>query len=107
MKYRTLFFGITGVLTVAGLALFLFRGESVLNVDFRGGTVFAGRLKDGEERGLTTTDGKPGFRELLGETAQKTKLAVKDVFWDNRPTGDTPVNTWDYTITYATARNRP
>ena len=79
MKYRNLFFGITGFLTVAGLALFLYRGDNGLNVDFRGGTVFAGRLKDGEERGLTATaDGKPGFRELLSEGAQKTKLATKD-----------------------------
>jgi len=102
MKYRNLFFGITGVLTVAGLALFVHRGESGLNVDFRGGTVFAGKLKAGEERGLTKTDdGKLGFRELLSEPEQKAKLAVKDVFWENKPTGEGLVNTWIYTITYA------
>ncbi|MBN9120943.1 MAG: protein translocase subunit SecD [Planctomycetes bacterium] len=102
MKYRWFFFPLTGALTILGLFLFLHRGEEVLNVDFRGGTVFAGRLKDGEERGLTKTDdGKLGFRELLGEGAQKSNLAVKDVFWENKPTGDTPVNTWVYTITYA------
>ncbi len=110
MKYRNLFFGITGFLTVAGLALFLYRGDNGLNVDFRGGTVFAGRLKDGEERGLTATaDGKPGFRELLSEEAQKRKLAVKPadkdkddgIMWENKPTGDAPVNVWVYTVTYA------
>jgi SecD/SecF fusion protein len=102
MKYRWFFFPLTGALTLAGLALFLIRDEQVLNVDFRGGTVFAGRLKPGEERELTSDDpNKPGFRELLGVPAQDRRLAVKSVFWDNKPTGDTPVNTWVYTITYA------
>ena len=105
MKYRKIFFSITGALTIAGLGLFFVRGDSGLNVDFRGGTVFAGRLKDGEERGLiATSDGKHGFRELLGEAAQKTKLVVKPgsdaVLWENKPTGDTPTNVWIYTITY-------
>jgi len=111
MKYRWFFFPLTGALTIAGLALFVHRGDNALNVDFRGGTVFSGRLKEGEERGLTTTDGKPGFRELLGEDAQKQRLAVKEVFWENRPTGDEKdpqwwpkvlsLNSFDYTITYA------
>lgn len=107
MKYRWFFFPLTGALTILGLALFLSRQDAALNVDFRGGTVFAGRLKDGEERGLTTTsDGKPGFRELLGEAAQKEKLAVKPgpdgIIWENRPSDPNAlVNTWDYTITYA------
>ena len=102
MKVRRPVFMLTAALTVAGLVLFLSRGDSVLNVDFRGGTVFAGKLKDGEERGLTTTDdGKPGFRELLSESAQKSRLDVKEVIWENKPTGDVPVNTWIYTIAYA------
>ena len=102
MKYRWFFFPLTGALTIAGLVLFIHRGDKVLNVEFRGGTVFTGRLKAGEERGLITTpDGKLGFRELLSEPEQKAKLAVKDVFWENKPTGDVPVNTWVYTITYA------
>ena len=75
MKYRFVFFPLTGALTILGLALFLHRGEAGLNVDFRGGTVFAGQLKEGEERGLITTDdGKPGFRELLSEENQKKRL---------------------------------
>ena len=57
---------LTAALTVAGLGLFLVRGEDVLNVDFRGGTVFAGRLKEGEERGLTTT----GRQARLPRTAR-------------------------------------
>ncbi|MBP3959775.1 protein translocase subunit SecD [Gemmata sp. G18] len=105
MRYRRIFFSITGVLTVLGLALFLHRGEAGLNVDFRGGTVFAGKLKAGEERGLTKTqDQKLGFRELFGEEAQKTKLAVKPgddaIVWENKPTGSESVNTWVYTVTY-------
>ncbi len=105
MKYRWFFFPLTGFLTILGLGLFLARGDKSLNVDFRGGTVFAGRLKGGEERGLTkTADGKPGFRELLGEENQKKRLAIKageeGVVWDNKPVGDVPVNVWDYTITH-------
>jgi SecD/SecF fusion protein len=114
MRFRWFFFPFTGALTVVGLALFMSRGDAALNVDFRGGTVFAAKLKPGEERGLIATpDGKPGFRELLGEAAQKEKLAVKPievnskgevgggVFWQNEPADpNTPVNVWDYVITY-------
>jgi SecD/SecF fusion protein len=63
--------------TLLGLVLFLARGESILNVDFTKGTVYGGRLKEGQERALSNTD-KRGFLTLLGETAQKEKLAVKD-----------------------------
>jgi SecD/SecF fusion protein len=115
MRYRWFFFPLTAALTVAGLLLFLHRGEKVLNVDFRGGTVFAARLKPGEERGLTTTEGQLGFRELLGEDEQKKRLAVKpgldSVLWENRPVGDDKdpgwwdrvlsLNSFDYTVTYA------
>jgi SecD/SecF fusion protein len=103
MKYRNLFFTITGVLTVLGLALFLHRGENSLNVDFRGGTVFTGQLKPGEERALTTTaDGKPGFRELLDEDNQRKRLDAVKAVWENKPTEGSAatVNTFVYTITY-------
>ncbi|MCI0703915.1 MAG: protein translocase subunit SecD [Planctomycetia bacterium] len=122
MRFRWFFFPLTGFLTILGLGLFLHRGESALNVDFRGGTVFAGKLKPGkpeegipgEERGLTTTpDGKPGFRELFGEEAQTKRLEVNrirlpgdppegkpDVFWENEPRGTEAVNVWEYTIGY-------
>ncbi|MFO0822670.1 MAG: protein translocase subunit SecD [Gemmataceae bacterium] len=108
MKYRWFFLPFTAVLTLLGLALFLHRDEAGLNVDFRGGTVFGGRLKPGEERALTTTDdGKLGFRELLAEDRQKKVLNAESVSWTNRPpkTDLTPadiaaVGTYDYTITY-------
>ncbi len=101
MKHRYLFFSLTAILTVVGLSLFAYRGDDVMNVDFRGGTVFAGKMKPGEERGLTTIDGKLGYRELLSEERQKQLLAVKDVAWDNKPpTPDATLNTWDFTITY-------
>jgi SecD/SecF fusion protein len=88
-------------------------------VDFRGGTVFAGRLKIDEERGLTRTeDGKPGFRELLSEEAQKNQLAIKPdklenvILWENKPTSPSEsepgwwekvlsLNSFDFTISYA------
>jgi SecD/SecF fusion protein len=82
--------------------VFLYRGDQVLNVDFRGGTVFAGRVKPGEERGLTKIGDQLGYRELLSEERQKQVLAVEKVTWDNKPpTPETPLNTWDFTVTYA------
>ncbi|MCE9560731.1 MAG: protein translocase subunit SecD [Planctomycetes bacterium] len=103
MKHRYLFFGITAVSSLLGLALFVLRGEAGLNVDFRGGTVFAGKLRDGEERGLTTTsDGKPGFRELLGEANQKKQLTATSAQWENQTAGGSATaNTFVYTIKYA------
>ncbi len=113
MKYRWWLFSITGLLTIAGLLLFLYRGESGLNVDFRGGTVFAGKLKEGEERALTTSaDGKAGFRDLLSEARQKDRLNATSARWENRPTprGEDgkltaaeigQQDTFEYTITYA------
>jgi SecD/SecF fusion protein len=100
MKYRYLFFPITGALTVLGLGLFLYRGEAGLNVDFRGGTVFQNALKEGEERALTTVGGKPGFRELLGEENQKRKLNAIRAVWENKETDAATANTFAYTITY-------
>ncbi|MDB5312421.1 MAG: secD [Gemmataceae bacterium] len=86
MKYRFYFFSITSVLTVLGLGLFLFRGEAGMNVDFRGGTVYAGQMVEGQERALTTTsDRKLGLRDLLGEERQKERLNVETVRWVNAP----------------------
>jgi SecD/SecF fusion protein len=107
MKYRFYFFSITGVLTVLGLALFLYRGDSGLNVDFRGGTVYGGKLKEGEERALTTVtvNGREytGLRELLSEQAQNERLKVDSVRLLNRPaSGDlAALGTYDFEITYA------
>lgn len=103
MKYRYVFFPITAVLTILGLALFLHRGEQGLNVDFRGGTVFGGKLKDGEERALLKTpDGKAGFRELLDQDNQEKRLAATEARWVNRPaSGDiASANTFVYEIAY-------
>jgi SecD/SecF fusion protein len=103
MKYRYRFFTLTGILTLLGLALFMYRGEASLNVDFRGGTVYGGRLTDGEERALTTTGDKLGLRELLGEEMQRERLKVESARWVNRPaSGDVgSVGTYVYEITYA------
>ena len=102
MKYRFHFFTATSILTILGLSLFLLRGESVLNVDFRGGTVYGGRLKDNEERALTATD-KPGLRDLLSTEKQGERLKVDSVRWVNRPaSGDfNAVGTYIYEIAYA------
>lgn len=86
MKLRYAMFTITGVLTVAGLALFLARGQGVLNVDFTKGTVYGGRLKPSQERGLSQTgDGKLGLLDLLSEGRQGERLQVKDVVWLTKP----------------------
>ncbi|MBY0514821.1 MAG: protein translocase subunit SecD [Gemmataceae bacterium] len=103
MKYRFHFFIATTILTVAGLGLFLLRGEDVLNVDFRGGTVYAGKLKDGEERALTAVGDKPGFRELLSEESQKKRLNATDVRWLNEPADKDAaqlLGTYIFEITY-------
>jgi SecD/SecF fusion protein len=100
MKIRKLMFAITGTLTVLGLALFLYRGESGLNVDFTKGTAYGGRLADGQERALNNTD-KQGFLTLLNEDAQRERLKVKNVVL---AAGDTvegkTVNENVYEITY-------
>jgi len=49
MKIRKLMFSITLGLTIAGLSLFLFRGNKGLNVDFNGGTAYGGQLRAGKE----------------------------------------------------------
>jgi SecD/SecF fusion protein len=102
MKYRYIFFSITGALTILGLGLFLYRGEQGLNVDFRGGTVFGGRLKDGEERALLRVGDKAGFRELLDADNQAKRLTATEARWVNRPASGDPnaVNTYVYEIRY-------
>ncbi len=79
MKIRNKMFALTAALTVLGLALFLLRGEKVLNVDFTQGTAYGGRLQEGQERSLGGTGGKLGMVELLGEERQKQRLNVKEV----------------------------
>lgn len=72
MKLRYVMIAITGFLTVAGLGLFLARGERVLNVDFTQGTAYGGRLAEGKEKSLSE------MRDLLDEKRQGEVLKVKD-----------------------------
>ncbi len=81
MRIRKAMFTFTAVTTILGLVLFLYRGESALNVDFTKGTAYGGRLAENEERALSDTDNKKGFLSLLGEDAQKERLRVKDAAW--------------------------
>ena len=82
MRIRMAMFALTGALTVAGLALFLGRGTDGLNVDFTKGTLYGGRLNEGQERALSkTSDGKLGFLNLMSEERQSERLKVKAVSW--------------------------
>ena len=102
MKYRFYLFSATTALTILGLGLFLVRGDDVLNVDFRGGTVYAGRLKDGEERAMGKVGDKPGFRDMLDPTNQEKLLGISRVRWTNPIDGDiASANSYDFEITYA------
>ncbi len=93
MKIRYAMFALTGGLTVLGLGLFLARGEAVLNVDFTKGTLYGGRLKEGEARALSKTpDGKLGLLDLTSETRQADRLKVKDAVWLTKPGGEEDPN---------------
>jgi SecD/SecF fusion protein len=71
MRIRKLMFATTGILTVLGLGLFLARGEKGLNVDFVGGTVYSGQLREPVEIGT--------LRDRLSETRQADQLKVESV----------------------------
>ncbi|MBX3398267.1 MAG: protein translocase subunit SecD [Gemmataceae bacterium] len=92
MKIRKPIFVATATVTFLGLGLFLARGNNVLNVDFRGGTVYGGRLADA--RGLSAADGKPGLLDLLAEKRQEEKLKVKEVRELSTESGGS-ANTWE------------
>ena len=74
MAIRKAMFALTATLTVLGTSLFLYRGDTILNVDFTKGTVYGGRMAPGEERALNDTD-KRGLLSLVSETAQRERLA--------------------------------
>ena len=107
MRVRHYWFAATATLTLLGLGLFLRRGDAVLNVDFTKGTLYGGRLKEGEARPLSgTANGKAGLLDLLGEERQNDRLAVKDVVWLTPPVaGDEGTQAraaeYVYQITYA------
>jgi SecD/SecF fusion protein len=88
MKIRYYMFALTATLTMAGLALFLIRGERGLNVDFVGGTVYGGRLANAVEIG--------DLRKLLSEKRQETRLKVIDAREIPDPSGKTK-NTYELT----------
>ncbi|MCE9531712.1 MAG: protein translocase subunit SecD [Planctomycetes bacterium] len=71
MKIRKPMLTFTAVLTVLGLGLFLLRSERGLNVDFVGGTVYGGQLKN------EVTIGK--LRELMEDSRQSKLLAIESV----------------------------
>jgi SecD/SecF fusion protein len=73
MKIRNPMLALTGFLTVAGLALFLARGERVLNVDFTQGTAYGGRLRADAPKTL------PEMLTLLSPDRQKERLAITKV----------------------------
>lgn len=106
MKIRYYMFATTATLTLLGLGIFLYRGEQSLNVDFRGGTVYGGKLKDSEVRAMTRVGNQLGMRELLDSTNQAKWLKVKDARWLNEPSeGDltakkAAVNEYIFEITY-------
>jgi SecD/SecF fusion protein len=87
MRVRYIWFTVTVVLTVIGLAVFLWRGPAGLNIDFVGGTAYGGRL----EKPLDIEQ----LRALLGEKHQEERLAVA-------PGGvhQTADDRWLYTINY-------
>jgi len=102
MRIRYAMITLTATLTVIGLALFLFRGEKMLNVDFTQGTVYGGRLAEGEERSLSGGD-ELGLLELLDRDRQDQKLKVKEVVWLSKPNagaGDKTTGENYYQIVY-------
>ena len=115
MRIRYPMFAFTATVTVLGLALFVARGDSILNVDFTKGTVYGGRLSEGEARALRTTpDGKPGLLDLLGDERQAERLNVEDVVWLTEPVDSDivtarPTTTSDliYKIIYANPDGEP
>jgi SecD/SecF fusion protein len=71
MSVRKIWFTITVALTVIGLAVFLFRGKSSLNIDFVGGTAYGGVLT----KPLTIEE----LRNLLAKDKQDVSLKVERV----------------------------
>src|SRR5262249_11720361 len=95
MKIRYYWFTATIILTIVGLAVFLWRGEGSLDIDFVGGTAYGGQLTD--PRPLSNSNpasGPLGLRQLLDAERQKQLLQVNDV----KQVGD---DAYHYQITYA------
>src|SRR5207248_3101792 len=71
MRIRYYWFTGTGILTVLGLALFIFRGELGLNIDFTGGTAVTARLQEPKDIAAV--------RAFFSTERQKDLLAVQAV----------------------------
>ncbi len=93
MKIRNQMFALTAFLTVAGLALFLARGERALSIHFTGGTEYGGQLSEGKEKSLSD------LTRLLSEESQATQLAVTDVARNTQA-----AKAFMYDVTYADGR---
>jgi SecD/SecF fusion protein len=70
MSLRYVLFAATGILTILGGALFIGRLPNDLNIDFVGGTAYAGQLI--EKHGKTIEE----LRDLLSEKNQKERLTA-------------------------------
>jgi SecD/SecF fusion protein len=95
MKIRYYWFTATIVLTIFGLAVFLWRGEGSLDIDFVGGTAYGGQLTEGRPLSNSNTSSGPlGLRQLLDTERQKQLLKVTSV----KQVGDDP---YRYQILFA------
>jgi SecD/SecF fusion protein len=79
MAIRYYWFTATIVLTIAGVTVFLLRGEQGLNIDFVGGTAYGGEL--------TTPMDLMEMRDLFSKGNQDKKLKVTSVKEVPGPTG--------------------
>ncbi|HEX3152215.1 MAG TPA: protein translocase subunit SecD [Gemmataceae bacterium] len=91
MKIRYQMFALTGFLTIAGVSLFLIRGQKGLNVDFIGGTAYSGKLEAPMDIG--------GLRKLLNEDRQREVLKIAEV--TEQPLNPDGKNKNTYVIKYA------
>lgn len=71
MRIRYYWFTATILLSLFGISVFLFRGQNALNIDFTGGTLYTGELKQPTE--IAT------LRRLLSDERQRQLLQVNSV----------------------------
>ena len=88
MQYRYLVFSISMFIAFSGLILFLARAPEDLDIDFKGGTAFSGKLK--EEDALTIGE----LRDIVNEKNQEKMLAKVKV--EEEEAGDN----YRYKLTY-------
>jgi SecD/SecF fusion protein len=71
MSIRYYLFALTGLLTILGGALFIGRLPNDLNIDFVGGTAYAGQIVETQAKTIEE------MRAMLGEANQKDRLKAK------------------------------